>query len=171
MTTLEIILLAVVAGFGIGGFSAGLIQAVGSIVGAVVGTVVATRVYESVAGFALPLFGGNQIAAAVTSFILIFSVVSAVVGILVRVIDKAYKLIAIFPGLKSLNRLGGLVFGLLEGAIVVGVMLNLVMRLPLSPETVRMLQDSFWTKNFLAIGGWLLPLFPAAVEKVTSARG
>lgn len=168
MTTLELILLAVVLGFGIGGFATGLIQAIGSLIGVLVGTTVATRAYDDVASLALPLFGGNQIAAAVTSFILIFLFTSRLVGLVVHLVDKAYKFLAIFPGLKMLNRIGGFVLGIVEGAFVVGVVLTLVTRLPLSESTQTTLHASFWLQTFLAIGGWLLPLFPEALEKARS---
>ena len=91
MTTLELILLAVILGFGIGGFATGLIQAIGSLVGVLVGTTVATRAYDDIAALALPLFGGNQIAAAVTSFIFLFLLTSRLVAFVVHLIDKAYK--------------------------------------------------------------------------------
>ncbi|MFH1171788.1 MAG: CvpA family protein, partial [bacterium] len=131
MTTLEILLLVVVLGFGIAGFGAGLIQAIGSLVGVFVGTAVATRSYERVAGIALPIFGGNEIAASITSFIFLFLVTSRLVGLIVHILDKAFKFLAIFPGLKMLNRLGGFALGIIEGILVIGVVLNLVLRLPL----------------------------------------
>lgn len=169
MTTLEILLVAVVIGFGIGGFLSGLIRSIGSIIGLVVGTTVATRSYDDVAGLALPLFGGNALAAAITSFIVIFLIVSRAVSFVVLLIDKAYKFLAVFPGLKAINRLGGLILGLLEGALVVGVVLTLVTRLPLSEETMRAIQDSFWLTQFLAFGSWLLPLFPEALKRAQEA--
>jgi len=165
MTTLELILLAVILGFGIGGFATGLIQAIGSLVGVLVGTTVATRAYDDIAALALPLFGGNQIAAAVTSFIFLFLLTSRLVAFVVHLIDKAYKFLAVFPGLKMLNRVGGFVLGIVEGVFVVGVVLTLVTRLPLAESTRATLETSFWLKNFIAIGSWLLPLFPEALEK------
>jgi uncharacterized membrane protein required for colicin V production len=165
MTFVELALIAVVCGFGIAGFASGLIQAIGSLIGVFVGTAVATRTYATVAGFALPLFGGNEVAASIVSFIVIFLVTGRLIGLIVHLLDKAYKFLAFFPGLKMLNRIGGFVLGLLEGAFIVGVVLNLLIRLPLSPETVQTIHDSQWLSNFLALGGWLLPLFPKALEE------
>lgn len=165
MTTLELVLLAVVVGFGIVGFAKGLIQAVGSLVGVVIGTIVATRAFDDVAALAVPLFGGNQIAASVTAFIIIFLFTSQLVGFVVRLVDQAFKIIAIFPGLKFINRAGGLALGLFEGILVVGVVLHLVTRLPISNESLAFIRDSFWLRTFLGVGDWLVPLFPEALKK------
>ncbi|MBI3956870.1 MAG: CvpA family protein [Candidatus Kerfeldbacteria bacterium] len=165
MTTLEIVLLAVIAGFGIVGFAKGLIQAIGSIIGVVIGTIVATRAFDDVAALATPLFGGNQIAASVTAFIVLFLLTSQLVGFVVRLIDQAFKIIALFPGLKLINRVGGLVLGLFEGVLVVGVVLHLVTRLPISNESLTFIRDSFWLRTFLGVGDWLVPLFPEALKK------
>lgn len=162
MSTLEITLLAVIIGFGLVGLKAGLVQSIGSIIGLVIGTAVATRTFDDVGGFLLPLFGGNQIAAAVTSFIIIVLLVSRGVGILVYLADKAFGII---PGVNILNRLGGLLFGLIEGALLIGVIFSLSSRLPLSESTQSMIADSRLIQFTVTVSKWLLPLFPEALEK------
>lgn len=129
------IALIVIAGFGILGFVTGLIRSLGSIVGIVVGSVVATNYYRAVGGFLLPFLGKNEFLAGMTAFVLLFFVTTAVVGIAFLMIDRFFKLAAVIPGLKALNKLGGLLFGLVEGALIVGVVLNAYTQLPVIRTT------------------------------------
>lgn len=171
MTGLESTLAAVILGFGIVGFSAGLIQGIGSIVGLVVGVVLASRSYQSVGGFLLPLVGGNQIAAAILGFALVLFFTSKAIGLVFYFIDRAFKLVAILPGTVFLNRLGGLTLGLIEGVFVVGVTLNLVVRLPLSEKTLTSIQDSALLTFSMNAARWMISLFPEALEKAQGVLG
>lgn len=130
------IALIVIAGFGILGFVTGLIRSLGSIVGIVVGSVVATNYYRAVGGFLLTFLGKNEFLAGMTAFILLFFITTAVVGFGFLLIDRFFKLAAVIPGLKALNKLGGLLFGLVEGALIVGVILNAYTQLPVIRATM-----------------------------------
>ncbi len=165
MNALDTTLVVIIAGFGVSGFLTGLIQVVGSLVGSVVGVMVASRSFRSVGGFALPFFGGNELASAITSFIILFVLTSKAVGFLFYLIDKAYKLASIIPGLKLLNRIGGLGLGLVEGIVIIGVILNLITRMPLSESALTTVENSAIMQFCITLTGWLTPLFPEVLEK------
>lgn len=130
MITATTIVLIVIGGFALLGFSTGLIRSVGSIVGIIIGSVVASHNYAVVGGFLLPFLGHNEFIAGMTAFVFLFFITTAVVGFVFLFLDRMFKLVAVIPGLKALNRLGGLVFGIIEGALIVGVVLNAYMQLP-----------------------------------------
>ena len=167
MTGLEIILLIVIIGFALVGFSAGLIQSVGTVVGVIVGAFIAGRSYEGAASFASPLFGGNDIVAVATSFILIFLLVTRIVGALFYMLNKAFKFFTIVPGLGLVNRIGGLALGLVEGLLFVGVALNLIQRLSIAEETMETLEASTLVHVLTTVTGWIMPLIPQLSEGAT----
>lgn len=166
--TLDAVLIVVIAGFAVVGFTTGLIQAVGSIVGMVIGSIIAARTFRSVGGFTLPLLGNSEVVAAITSFILVFGVTTKIIGLLFHLVDKAYKLAAIIPGLKGFNRLGGLVLGAVEGALFTGIILGVAVKLPLSEQMLATIHDGAVSRFLLAVSGWVIPLLPGVYEKARS---
>lgn len=155
-------ILIVFLGFAWFGFWRGLIETAGSILGIFIGVILASRWYESVISFFhLNDTTGMKIAA----FIILFVLIAKVTGVLAQAISKAFSSVAILPGLKSLNRLGGLVLGALEGALILGVILNFIKTI--SGGTI--MSDTFANSQlvifFVNFAGWLVPLFPQAVRK------
>ncbi len=169
MNLLEIILLAIILGFGVFGYMTGLIQAVGSIIGLFVGFAVATRYADAFAGIFLPLYGGNHVAATITAFIILFVVASKVVGLLFYAVDRVFRLLAIIPGLQLLNRLGGLLLGLLEGILVIGIILNVISHLPVASQTVALVSDSWFLRSLRAVSTLVIAVFPRALDTIRSS--
>lgn len=158
MTTFELVILGIILAFAFVGFWVGLFQAAGSLLGVFVGTALAARYYESVASFILPLFGGNVVAASVTSFIVIFLAVSRLLGVVIYLVNKAFKLLSVLPGVALANRVAGFFLGLLEGILAVGILLYLVTQLPVSQETRDMLASSWLLSALQNVGSWIVPL-------------
>lgn len=169
--TLDTVLVVVVAVFALVGFTTGLIQAVGSIVGMAIGSIIAARTFRSVGGFTLPLLGNNELVAAITSFILVFGVTTKLIGLLFHLVDKAYRLAAIIPGLKGFNRLGGLVLGAIEGVLFTGIILSVATKLPLSEQMLATIHNGAVSRFFLAVSGWVIPLLPGLYERARSVTG
>ena len=123
MALIDIILLLVLAGFVFYGLFFGLIKTTGSLAGVVVGAWIASRFYLVFFDWAKNLAFGYDNVGKVISFIICFVVVNRLIGLLFALADRAFNLISIIPFLKTLNRLGGAVLGLIEGGLVLGLLL------------------------------------------------
>src|SRR5437762_1075274 len=132
LTWFDLILLLSVFGYVWGGFWTGLIQAIGGLIGLFVGEILASRYYVNFGALLKPVFNNNGIIADIFAFILIFLIVTRLVGVVFYFVNKIFNFIAIIPGLKFINRLGGAVFGFLEGALFTGITLQFISRLPIS---------------------------------------
>lgn len=168
MSLLDFILLIILFGFVWFGFWAGLIKTLGSLIGVFVGTFFAGMWYESAAGLAKPFVGGNELAAQIVGFILVFIIASQLVGVIFLIINKVFKILTIIPGLKLINRLGGGILGFIEGTLVLGIVLQFAGRLPLSAYWSDQMATSAVIKYFISLSGWLVPLFPKALETAKS---
>lgn len=166
MSTLEIVLLVVVLGFALYGAMLGLLQGIGSIIGLFVGYAVATHYVNGIAHFLTPLFGGNKIAAVITGFTILFVLASKLVGLLFYFLDKIFKLVAIFPGLKLLDSIGGFVLGLLEGIVIVGISLNILTHVPVPGGTATAVEQSSMLKFFRATSHVVTGFYPDAQSSI-----
>lgn len=165
----DILLLISVFGFVWGGFWSGLIQSIGGVVGLFVGQFVASRFYEQFASTVQPVFGGNPIAAKVFAFILIFLLVTRLVGTAFWLVNKIFHMIAIVPGMKFVNKLGGAIFGFIEASLFIGISLQFIAHLPISAGFAATLKNSALASYFLNITAWLVPLFPKILKDSTNA--
>lgn len=169
MSWFDILLLVSAFGFVWGGFWTGLIQSIGGVIGLFVGQFVASRYYEHFAGTVAPVFGGNAIAGKVFAFILIFLLVTRLVGVAFFFVNKIFHLFAIVPGMKLVNRLGGAAFGLIEASLFIGISLQFLTRLPISTGLAQTIHDSAVASYFLGISVWLVPLFPKIIKQAEDA--
>jgi uncharacterized membrane protein required for colicin V production len=95
---------------------------------------------------------------------LVFILASQLIGVVFAIVNKIFKFFTIIPGLKFLNRLAGGILGFIEGTFVIGITLQFVGRLPLSEHWANQLADSAVVAYFASLSGWLVPLFPKALE-------
>lgn len=119
-TLVDVILIVLVAGFAILGFFMGLISTIGALVGLILGAWSASVYFLPLSGFLSPYLLGYGGVAKTIAFMAIFFLVNRLIALIFWLINKAFNLIAIIPFLKSINRLGGAVLGLLEGVIITG---------------------------------------------------
>ncbi len=169
MNWFDIILAVSLFGFVWGGFWTGLIQSIGGLVGLFLGQMLASRLYEPFSGVIAPLFNGNDVAAKIASFLLLFLLITRLVGLTFFLIEKMFNLVAIFPGIKTLNRLGGALLGFLEGALFIGIALQFIIRLPISLPFAENIDTSVLAGIALAVSGWLVPLFPKILKEAENA--
>lgn len=169
MSWLDVTLLLALFSYVWGGFRAGLISSIGGIIGLIIGATIASRQYEAFAPAVDPIVGGNDLVAKVVAFIAIFFIVTRIVAILVWFINKLFNLVAIVPGLKLLNRVGGAIFGFLEGAIFLGLILQFVNRLSIPDAWAKSMNESFMVPFLLGIAGWLVPFLPKALKETQGA--
>jgi membrane protein required for colicin V production len=165
----DIFLLVCAFGFVWGGYWSGLIQSIGGIVGLFVGQFIASRYYIQFADAVQPVFAGNAILAKVFAFVLIFLFVTRLVGVIFWLVNKIFHMIAIVPGMKFVNRIGGAVFGLIEASLFIGITLQFLTRLPISAAFASTLKASAVAGYFLGVTGWLVPLFPSVIRQAQDA--
>lgn len=141
------------------GFAGGFIYKVGTTIGGLIGLVVAGRTYN---------FFHGGFWAQVLSFMLIFGVIANVVGLFFKVLNRVFNLVAIIPGMKLINRIGGGALGLIEGAFFSGLILLFVQQLALPAWAGAGIDHSWVAKELMELGRSLLPLLP---EQLRNFRG
>jgi len=147
---IDIILIGIIIVFVVSGFVFGLIQGIGAIIGLAVGFWAAINYFGGLGDVLTPIFLGHSVWAHIIAFILIFILANRLVGLVFWLIDRAFKIISIIPFLKSVNRLGGAVLGLIEGILVCGLILGFVL---------GYFGEVSWIKDNLAVspvGQWLV---------------
>ena len=125
MNWLDIVIVLVIAFFAGTAFRAGLIREAVTLVSAVVGVVVAGLFYDDLARDVL-VFIDNRDTARVVSFLILLGAVY-LAGQLIAIMLKQVAAILL---LGWVDRIGGALFGLLKGLIVVEVLLILLVTFP-----------------------------------------
>lgn len=157
----DLVMLLVVVGFGAFGFALGLIQVVGSLVGMVAGAWLANLWYP-VLGSAIAQYlpWGKPVVDNV-AFVTLFLLVNRLFGLVLLVANRVLNLLKFIPFMKSLNRIGGGVLGLLEGVLMLGVVLEFASKLSPLPWVNTLLEQSVIAPLILAVVHVLTPLLPS----------
>ncbi len=164
----DLFLILIVSMFVFFGLFFGLIHTLGNVVGTVLGIVVGTRLIDPAFekfGF---LFGGSG-AGKVIVFIILFLLISRLVGLAFWAAEKIFGILAWFPFASTINRLLGGLFGLIEGVLVVGVCLFFAMQYLPDTAVKAALEASFIAKYLLALAAAIQVLFPEGV-RITMQR-
>jgi len=161
----DLILIIIIGGFVFYGAFFGFIHTLGSLIGAIIASVIASRIIDSVFEWVGYIFGGG-VWARIILFIIIFLVLTKLIGLLFTMIEKIWSIV---PLGKSLNRLLGIIFGFIEGVIVVGVIIYFAM-LYLPEEGVRSaLEMSAVADYLLMVAGTTAILLPDALQQANEA--
>ncbi|MFH1142635.1 MAG: CvpA family protein [Candidatus Uhrbacteria bacterium] len=161
----DLILIIIIGGFVFYGAFFGFIHTLGSLIGAIIASVIASRIIDSVFEWVGYIFGGG-VWARIILFIIIFLVLTKLIGLLFTMVEKVWSIV---PLGKSLNRLLGIVFGFIEGVIVVGVIIYFAM-LYLPEEGVRSaLEMSAVADYLLMVAGTTAILLPDALQQANEA--
>ncbi len=111
-----VLVLALLAFVGLG-LKDGFIVGMGRVFGTVVGFLAARAWYAAVAKM---LFFLPDSWAKIVAFMLIFVLVTRILGWIFSALDKTYKFLAKLPFMKSANSLLGGVLGFVEGLVIIG---------------------------------------------------
>ncbi len=122
MTTIDIILLVVIAAGVLTGFSKGAIRQLASILGLIVGLFAAKTLYASVAEKISPLVDGSMTTAHIISFAAIWIIVPLLFIFVASLVTKAMEVIH----LGWLNRLIGALLGGLKYLLLASIVLVLI---------------------------------------------
>lgn len=126
-------------------------------IGTIVGIIFASRLIDpafSTFGF---LFGGGT-AAKIILFILIFFLITRIIGLVFWFLSKFFHFFSWIPFLRSFDRVLGALFGFIEGVIVVGVVLFYAMQV-LPDDTLRDVLETSRVANFLIVTMTTLQVF------------
>ena len=169
LTIFDLILLIVLFLFIAFGFTLGLIETIGALVGVVLGAWVAGLYYQSVGDWLAPFVLGNVNAANIVAFILVFTLINRLTGLVFHLLDKIFHIISLIPFTKSLNRLLGAIFGIIEGVLVLGLILYFVSRFEISAWFTGVLTGSKMAIWLVKVAAILAPLLPEIIRQLKSA--
>jgi len=163
MGTIDIILLIIFFGFVSAGFYFGLIHTLGAIIGVVVGIVAASNLYVSFAQF-FKFFMLKENVAEIIAFIVLFIGVSRLIGYMVHMFDKGFKLAKLIPFATMVNRLAGGLLGFFEAALVLGTILFVMSNFNFSPELNAAIDNSAFAGLLVTIAKVVTPLVPESLK-------
>lgn len=155
MTLVDIIIWGFLLVFVIKGFLKGLVREVCSLLGLVTGAWAAFRYYPFPAAALRPYIHLPPNVAAILSFVLIFLTIGLLFFLLGHLLTALFKIIL----LGGINRIGGVVFGFLQGSLLLCILLYLGTTKP-APEKVKAQLMRSWSAGpFIACGreiitGW-----------------
>lgn len=155
MTLLDLIIWLILIAFLVKGFMKGLIREVCTLLGLVAGGWAGFKYYLFLAGAFTPLIHLPRTVAVVLAFLLIF----LVIGLLFYLLGYLLTVILKIMLLGGVNRVGGMLFGLLEGAFILSLVLYLGTTPPVPEKVKRYLRSSSTAKKFIESGreiimGW-----------------
>ncbi len=167
MVILDIILLIILGLFVFYGFFFGLIRAVGMLAAVVAGSWVAAHFYDQLFSWVRYIWPGNPQIGKTVSFIILFSVVTHIVGWLFALLNQTLNIASIIPFLKTANRLLGAVFGLAEGVLLFGLTFYISGRyIPEQLMLAQWIKDSTLAKFLINISKVFAPLLPKLYQQL-----
>lgn len=171
MSFFDISLIVIIGIFGLAGLWFGLIHTLGSLAGTVAGVFLATRYYEPAANWLINTTGWGANFSKVLIFIIVFFIINRLVGLAFWIVDKLLSIFTKLPFISGINRFLGLIFGILEGAIVLGMVFYFISRFPLGDKFMAALSASQIAPATVKLASILWPLIPDALKMLQSTIG
>ncbi len=148
MNFVDILIWAVLLLFVVKGFMKGLVKEACSLIGLLAGGWAACKYHHFLAEAVRTLIHLPQYFAEILSFILIFAVIGALFYLLGHLLTVVCKIML----LGWVNRIGGVIFGLLEGAFILCLVLYFGSMLP-APERVKRWMTGSKSARVLTVTG------------------
>lgn len=168
MSLFDIILLIILLGFALFGLWFGLVHTIGSLIGTAFGVYLASRYYEPLSGWVINFTGWNQNYIKVIVFVLTFILIARFVGFIFWIMEKVLLIFTRLPFIHGIDKLLGMVFGIVEGAIVLGISLFFISRFPIGLAFMDGLAHSQLAPPLVRLASMLIPLFPEALRLLRS---
>ncbi len=160
----DIIILLIIIGFIWKGVKLGFIESLGGIIGIILGLLAAGRWWQVAAGSLEPLLGNNQWLSMIIGWTLVFILVNRLVALIFWIIDKIFHIVAIIPFLKSINSLLGGILGLIEGFLLVGSIISIILLTPFNSSFSEKLNSSKFNRIFNFVNVFAQKLTPESVK-------
>lgn len=170
MELFDLILLILLGGFVMFGAWFGFFHTVGSLVGTVFGTLIAGNLYIPISNLIIVFFGDHQWVFVFT-FLVLFMIVSRLIGFGFFLFDKSFNIITKLPFINSIDRIAGAVIGFFEGVIVIGLTLFVAIHYDWGWTINNTISDSTLREWFMNASVLLQPLFPKALKELKSIIG
>jgi uncharacterized membrane protein required for colicin V production len=148
MWILNLLLVIALLGFVGAGIKDGFVHTAGRLIGAVVGFIVARSFSVAAGSFLSLLFPSGW--ARFIAFLVIFILVTEVIGFIFKLADGAFKILSIIPFLKTINSFLGAIIGIVEGIILVGGSIWVLENFDLIPSVTALLEQS-WLANAILV--------------------
>ncbi|MFA6424517.1 MAG: CvpA family protein [Candidatus Magasanikbacteria bacterium] len=159
-------LIIIIASFGLFGLWFGLVHTIGSLVGTVAGVYLAGVYYEPVANWLINTTGWGANFSKVLMFIIVFFVINRLVGLVFWLVDKFLSIFTHLPFIHSIDRLLGMIFGLLEGALMLGIIFYFIGKFPVGVTFMGWVTSSKIIPAVVKMASILWPLLPDALKSI-----
>jgi membrane protein required for colicin V production len=161
MGLVDILIWAVLLAFAAKGFSRGLVREVCSLLGLVAGGWAAVRYSSRLAEAARPIIHLPHHVAVALYFVLLFLLIGLLFFLVGHLLTAVFKIML----LGGVNRVGGVLFGLLEGAFILCLVLSLGISRPMPAKVKGYLLRSPTARPLIQTGheiiaGWESPAQP-----------
>ncbi|MBI2476805.1 CvpA family protein [Candidatus Uhrbacteria bacterium] len=133
----------------------GFVASAVSLVGLVATVAVTLFVHPVVFEWLRP-FVGEKPVWSIVAFAVLFLIVSQLVGYLAHAIIRVFRVISAIPFTKSIDRLLGGVFGLLEGVLFAGALTWFLVTYPVLPATLTQTVQTSWSARIIP---WVIGAF------------
>lgn len=169
ISTVDIIIAGIILGFGLFGFWFGFVSTIGSIIGTVLGLFLAIRFYSPLAAWLMELTGWTGNFPKIVMFIVAFLLINRLVGLAFFLLGKGVSVITDLPIIKSFDRILGLMFGLFEGILVIGICFYFIDKIPFSSTLMNRIGESSIIPYSVQVASFLWPLIPEGFKKIQSS--
>ncbi len=166
MTIVDGFLLLILFGFIWFGVWFGFIHTLGALLGTIAGAWLAGLLYLPVFSLIIDWTGYDNDWLKILIFFIIFIIVNRLVGFVFYLLDRIFRFISFIPFLKTINRLGGAALGLLEGALILGLVLYFAGSVSLPIWLLQAIANSDIAQSLIVLAGVLIPLLPEVLEKI-----
>ncbi len=154
--------------FFVSGIFYGVWHILSGLISLVLGVILASHYYEVVAFKILSLVKGNENLAKILGFILIFFAVRVVVSLFFLVVKKLFTIFSFIPFHGLISHLIGGLFSLVIGAFILGLILELLIKFPLSELWVDKIAASGIALFLINFSHILSPLVPKTFYQIKS---
>lgn len=172
MSYFDIGLLVILAGFLGNGLHKGLIRLLGQVVGLIVASYVSSHFYLTFYEWGKDIVNWGEGTEKFLSFLILFILITSLVGGVFIIIEKIFDLISIIPFTKLINRLLGGALGLLEGSLSLGLILFVAARYTWIDGLMgNQLVASKVAPWLIKVANIIMPFLPEALKALKSIIG
>lgn len=169
MSAFDISLIVILVGFVVSGLFKGIIKMVGGIFGYLAGAYFASRYYLDFYNWLDTFINGKENVMKIISFIIVFLLVSKIVSLIFLLLEKVFKLAAFIPGSRFLNNILGALFGFIQGALLMGLIVFLLSRyLNMGDSLAQLILSSKIAPILIKLNVVTAPILPEAFKSLVS---
>jgi len=163
MNILDIILIVILFLFFWMGFWRGLVKTLGGFVGAIVGIFIAGVFYSDLSAFIIKYISISEKVLNVIAFILIVIITAWIVDFILK---RIFAFVSIVPFVKTINRIAGGAFGLLQGVLILGFAIYIYSKFSFWEALDVQIIDSQVAPALVFLIKFAISLLPSAIKEI-----